>query len=159
MQNSLNFLNKEEEKKLSSKEQKIEIINIFKFLLLILGEDIYKIEDKNIINYTFKDIYNKYNVNNIKDLVLKIALENLQKLKLEQIENIKSLINDKEDILSPAMLLRLNRSVSYMTFILRDFYNYLFLKTEDGTKLYEIRAGIQDYDNLGEKIKKLKSIL
>ena len=57
------------------------------------------------------------------------------------------------------MLLRLNRSVSYMTFILRDFYNYLFLKTEDGTKLYEIRAGIQDYDNLGEKIKKLKSIL
>ena len=159
MQNSLNFLNKEEEKKLSSNEQKIEIINIFKFLLLILGEDISKIEDKNIINYTFKDIYNKYNVNNIKDLVLKIALENLQKLKLEQIENIKSLINDKEDILSPAMLLRLNRSVSYMTFILRDFYNYLFLKTEDGTKLYEIRAGIQDYDNLGEKIKKLKSIL
>ena len=159
MQNSLNFLNKEEEKKLSSNEQKIEIINIFKFLLLILGEDISKIEDKNIINYTFKDIYNKYNVNNIKDLVLKIALENLQKLKLEQIENIKSLINDKEDILSPAMLLRLNRSVSYMTFILRDFYNYLFLKTEDGTKLYEIRAEIQDYDNLGEKIKKLKSIL
>ena len=159
MQNSLNFLNKEEEKKLSTNEQKIEIINIFKFLLLILGEDISKIEDKNIINYTFKDIYNKYNVNNIKDLVLKIALENLQKLKLEQIENIKSLINDKEDILSPAMLLRLNRSVSYMTFILRDFYNYLFLKTEDGTKLYEIRAGIQDYDNLGEKIKKLKSIL
>ncbi len=159
MQNSLNFLTKDEENKLLSNEQKIEIINVFKFLLLIIGEDISKIEDKNIINYTFKDIYLKYKVTNIKDLVLKIALEKLQKLKLDQIESIKNLIHNKEDILSPAMLLRLNRSVSYMTFILRDFYNYLFFQTEDGTKLYEIRAGIQDYDSLGNKIKKLKSLM
>ena len=159
MQNSLNFLTKDEENKLLLNEQKIEIINVFKFLLLILGEDISKIEDKNIINYTFKDIYSKYKVTNIKDLVLKIALEKLQRLKIEQIESIKNLINNKEDILSPAMLLRLNRSVSFMTFILRDFYNYLFLQTEDGTKLYEIRAGIQDYDSLGNKIKRLKSLM
>ena len=158
MQNSLNFLTKDEEKKLLSNEQKIEIINIFKFLLLIIGEDISKIEDKNIINYTFNDIYSKYNVTNIKDLVLKIALEKLQKIKLQQIESINNLINNKEDLLSPAMLFRLNKSVSYMTFILRDFYNYLFLQTEDGTKLYEIRAGIQDYDSLGNKIKKLKTL-
>ena len=100
MQNSLNFLTKDEEKKLLSNEQKIEIINIFKFLLLIIGEDISKIEDKNIINYTFNDIYSKYNVTNIKDLVLKIALEKLQKIKLQQIESINNLINNKEDLLS-----------------------------------------------------------
>ena len=57
------------------------------------------------------------------------------------------------------MLLRLNKNVSYITYFLINFYNYLFLQTEDGTKLYEIRAGIQDYDSLGNKIKKLKTLI
>lgn len=76
----------------------------------------------------------------------------------KQFEQITELIKERPKILSSADLLKINRSMSYMTFILKEIYEYITAKLSDGTALFSLREAKREINELNERINKLKSL-
>jgi hypothetical protein len=74
-------------------------------------------------------------------------------------ENISNIIKNNPKILSSPDLLKINRSMSYMTFILREIYDYYSQKTPDGVHLFTIRNFKNEIQSLSEKLNKLESTI
>ena len=154
--NSLNFIDKEEENKLMNELQHPYITDYFKFLLILLNE---KIEgDKNIFQFFFKDLLEKYQAKNIKNLMIKNFVNNGIIIDEQQFNLMQNMILIKPDLLSPSTLLRYNRAVAYTAFFVKDLFSYLNLKTEDGKYYYQIRANLPK-NEYQDKINKLKLLL
>ena len=64
-QNGLNFVTKEEETSLATKEQPEEILNIFKLIHIIVNEDYEQIKPDELIENLTKNIFAKLNVENL----------------------------------------------------------------------------------------------
>ena len=155
----LTFITEENEKNLIENEQPNEIIIIFKVVLLFLEEDISNIKDNNIIKYLFVDIFEKYQVKNIKDLFLKYIINKINLLNEKYINEINNIIGDKPEILTPSEVIKYNRNVSYMTFIIKDIYYYLLEKTDDGIYFYQLREYNRKLIVLDKKLERLKKFL
>jgi len=155
--NSLNFIDKEEENKLMNELQHPYITEYFKLILTLLNEK--NDEDKNIFEFFFKDLLEKYKTNNIKNLLMKNFVNTEVIINDEQFNNIQKMIGIKPDLLSPATLLRYNRAVAYSAFFLKDLYSYLNLKTDDGKYYYyQLRTNLPK-NEYQDKIDKLKLLL
>ena len=154
--NSLNFIDKEEENKLINELQHPFITDYFKLILILLNEK--NNENKNIFEFIFKDLLEKYKVKNIKSLLLNNFVNSEIIINDEQFNSLQKMIMIKPDLLSPATLLRYNRAVAYSAFFLKDLFNYLNLKTEDGMYYYKLRTGLQK-NEFEEKINKLKLLI
>ena len=157
--NGLNFLTKNEIEILISKNQPKEILNIFKIILFFLGEDFSEIEDNNILQYFFNIIYKKYKISSIKELILKQLINNIQNIPIEFIKKAINLNKGNKDTLSPAMIFRHSRCVSYITFIINDLYKYITFKLENGLYLYELWDIKNKTEKMQNKINKLKMYL
>ena len=157
--NGLNFLTKNESEILISKNQTNQILNIFKIILYFLGEDFSDIDDNNLLKYFFNNIYKKYKVISIKELILKQLIINIQNIPIDFIKNAINLNKSNKDTLSPAMVFRHNRCVSYITFIISDLYKYITFKLENGLFLYELWDIKNKSEKLQNKINKLKFYL
>ena len=157
--NGLTFITEEDEKNLIENEQPNEIIIIFKVVLLFLEEDISNINYNKIIKYLFIDIFQKYQVKNIKDLFLKHIINKINLLNEKYINEINNIIGDKPELLTPSEVLKYNRNVSYMTFIIKDIYYYLFEKTDDGIYFYQLRQYNRNLIILDKKLERLKKFL
>ncbi len=155
--NGLMFISKEDEKNLIENEQPEEIIIIFKVVLLLLEEDISKIENNKILQYLFIDIFQKYKVENIQNLFLNHIINKVHLLGKKYINDINVIIGNKPELLTPAEVLKYNRNVSYMTFIIKDIYNFLLEKTDDGIFFYELREFNKQLIVLNKKLERLKS--
>ena len=154
--NSLNFIDKEEENKLMNELQHPFITDYFKLILILLNEK--NNENKNIFEFVFKDLLEKYKAKNIKSLLLNNFVNSEIIINDEQFNSLQKMIMIKPDLLSPATLLRYNRAVAYSAFFLKDLFNYLNLKTEDGMYYYKLRTGLQK-NEFEEKINKLKLLI
>ena len=154
--NSLNFIDKEEENKLMTELQHPLITDYFKLILILLNEK--NNENKNIFEFVFKDLLEKYKTKNFKNLLLKNFVNSKIIIDDEQFNSIQKMVMIKPDLLSPSTLLRYNRVVAYSAFFLKDLFNYLNLKTDDGKYYYKLRTGLpkNDYE---EKINKLKLLI
>ena len=157
--NGLNFLTKNESEILISKNQTNQILNIFKIILYFLGEDFSDIDDNNLLKYFFNNIYKKYKVISIKELILKQLIINIQNIPIDFIKKAINLNKSNKDTLSPAMVFRHNRCVSYITFIISDLYKYITFKLENGLFLYELWDIKNKSEKLQNKINKLKLYL
>jgi hypothetical protein len=69
------------------------------------------------------------------------------------------MVKENPKILSSPDLLKINRCVSYMTFILKEVCEFVCAKTPDETPLYSIRNLNRQVISLKEKIDNLNSIL
>jgi hypothetical protein len=156
--NSLNFIDKNEEKKLINEIQHPYIIELFKAVLILLNEYKNNTENKNIFEYLFNDILQKYKVKNIKKLMINNFVDDRITFNDEQFDLIQKMLVIKPDLFSPATLLRYNRAVAYFSFFVKDLFSYLNLKTEDGKYYYKIRATLPK-NKFQEKINKLKQLL
>ena len=160
--NSLNFITKNEEKRLMSETQHEYVVKIFKVILILLNEyknDIFENgeNEKNIFEFFFNDIYSKFNVDNIKDLFIKNFVDKIPLISDEQFKLICDIVNSTPGMLSPTTLLNYNRNVSYLTFFLSELYNYLNLKNNDNVYYYEVRNDYQKLNEYSDRINKLKS--
>lgn len=160
--NSLNFITKNEEQRLISEKQHIYVIKIFKIILILLNEynsSIFNDEEtentSKIFEYLFNDIYNKNNVNNIKDLFIKNFVDKIPLISDTQFNMIHKIVNEIPELLSPSTLLSYNRNVSYLTFFLSELYNYLTFKTNDDVYYYKIR---NEYSMLNQYIQKINNL-
>ena len=157
--NSLNFITKNEEQRLINESSHDYVIKIFKIILIFLKEDTNIKETTNIFEFLFKDIYNKNNVSNIKDLFIKNFVDKIPLIDDARFNMVNDIIKEVPDLLSPSTLLSYNRNVSYLIFFLSELYNYFSFKTNDDVYYYKIR---NDYFKLNEyinKINKLKTYL
>ena len=155
--NSLNFITKNEEQRLINEPSHDYVKLIFKIILIFLNE--YKEEITNIFEYLFNDVYKKYNVNNIKDLFIKIFVDKIPLINDERFNMINDIIKEVPDLLSPSTLLAYNRNVSYLIFFLSELYNYFAFKASDGVSFYKIRNDYFKLNELINKINKLKTYL
>ena len=74
----------------------------------------------------------------------------------KQIESIEKLFKDNPKIIVSPDLLKLNKCVSFMTFIIKEIYDYTILKSSDGALLVKIRSQISEYQMNKEKLEKIK---
>ena len=132
------------------------ITDYFKLILILLNEK--NNENKNIFEFVFKDLLEKYKTKNFKNLLLKNFVNSKIIIDDEQFNSIQKMVMIKPDLLSPSTLLRYNRVVAYSAFFLKDLFNYLNLKTDGGKYYYKLRTGLpkNEYE---EKINKLKLLI
>jgi hypothetical protein len=71
---------------------------------------------------------------------------------------MSELVKDHPKILSSGDLLKLSRSVSYMTFILKEIYEYTTAKLGDETPIFGIRKSYNDLVAMKDKLNHLKSL-
>lgn len=69
------------------------------------------------------------------------------------------MIKDHPKLLSSPDLLKLNRCVSYMTFIIKEIYDYYSLKTSDGTLVFKLRKAKANIQKLKEEAEKVQGLL
>ena len=157
--NSLNFITKNEEQRLINETQHDYVIKIFNIILIFLNEYNNIKENTNIFEFIFNDIYQKNNVNNIKDIFIKNFVDKIPLINDIQFKMVNDILKEVPDLLSPSTLLAYNRNVSYLIFFLSELYNYFSFKTNDNDFYYQLR---NDYLKLNEyinKINKLKTYL
>ena len=153
--NSLNFITKNEEQRLIDEPQHEYVIKIFKIILLFLNEYNNINENTNIFKYLFDEVYKKNNINNIKDLFIKIFVEKIPLIDDKRFNEVNDIIKEVPDLLSPSTLLAYNRNVSYLIFFLSELYNYFSFKTNDDVCFYKIR---NDYFKLNQYINKINNL-
>ena len=164
--NSLNFITKNEEQRLINEEQHEYVIKIFTIVLILLNEyDNFKTNTKEndnkskVFEFLFNDIYQKNNVDNIKDLFIKYFVDKIPLISDIQFNMINDIIRETPELLSPSTLLAYNRNVTYLIFFLSELYNYLMVKANDDIYYYKIRNQFFELKHYINKINKLKIYL
>jgi hypothetical protein len=66
---------------------------------------------------------------------------------------MKKMIENNPKLLVPNDLIKVNKCVSYMAFMLKEIYEFATMKTADSTFLYVIRDNKSKYNELLEKQK------
>ena len=92
----------------------------------------------------------------IKELFFSHIVKNANNLTQNQINVLAKILRENPSMLSSTEILKINRSISYMIFIFKELFAFIFQKTQDGTFYYVIREGYKELNMLGEKIKRLK---
>lgn len=73
----------------------------------------------------------------------------------EQNEKVRDMMNENPNMLSSSHLIKLNRSVSYMTFIMKEIYDFNNQKVE-GTPINELREVYQEINSLKQSLNGMK---
>ena len=126
--NGLNFITNDERDNLISKEQPNEVILLFSIILILLNEKYESIPRNKIIEYFFKEIFKQYKVETLKQLFLQNIIKNCNYLNNDQLEKIEELIKANPALTSSSDMFRINRNISYMTFILKEIIQFIFQK-------------------------------
>ncbi len=87
----------------------------------------------------------------LESLFLNYITPNL-KFSEKQYNNMRELIKENPNLLSPSDLLKMNRCLSYMSFFLKEIYDFCSGKLSDGTPAYKIRGMKNELNFLRERI-------
>ena len=88
-------------------------------------------------------------------MIIQVVLNNLNFSK-NQIDSIINLFETFPKLLNSSELLKLNKVVSYASFILKEIYEFQTTKTSEGEYLYIIKDIKKKNDDLQLKIEDLK---
>jgi len=70
----------------------------------------------------------------------------------EKYEKMNSIVQQNPNVLSSHYLIRLNRCVSYMTFFLKEIYDFNSMKTMDGMLVYKLRNIQKEISDMTKRI-------
>ena len=109
---------------LNDDNQKKEYYSYIKLLYLLLDENYYNINDKELINELYKNI-NKKGYNNIKNYLYFINIKNLKENKvMENIDKINELLNDIPEFLDFQNSLKYSKFISYNSYLIKEIINF-----------------------------------
>ena len=80
-------------------------------------------------------------------------------LSQNQIDNINNIILLNPKVLNPSHILKINNSASFLTFIIREIYEYACIMNEDGQCIAKSRKIYFKYLEMQKKLTKLRSII
>ena len=75
----------------------------------------------------------------------------------EQILHINKIISSNKNVLNSTHFLKINKAVAYITFIIKEIYDYINIKLNNTTYLCEIKKIRNEILNLKEKNKLIKN--
>lgn len=165
------MITKEDELALCKRPQAREILNIFTALYVILNENPYAVPTRDLVVNMIKVLLNKYEVDSISKYWLIIySFTPLGNLLLDIIPK-KAIVTDQQmDLLmeikegSPNILIsseiaKISKAASYISFVLQELYDYIFVQYSDGTTLYQVKKAIKEGTIIEEKIAFLQNYL
>ena len=167
---SLTYITKEEEQNLTKKDSiPKEITVIFKILYYFLDENFNDETPANqLIGNFITSVFEKHKVNDIKSLITNYIDQN-KDLKLNKVkyDNLENLFNSCPNIITAQEIAKINRPISYITFILKEIKQFINLKTKDNAyycydiknkneELNQIKKKIEEIENNKNKTKKIK---
>ena len=76
-----------------------------------------------------------------------------------QYNHLNDIIRSNPKVLSSPDFIKINRCVSYMTFIIKEAWEYYSLRASDGTMIYNLRKINIERTHLKEKILNLQNLL
>ncbi len=77
----------------------------------------------------------------------------------DQYDSLMDIFSEHPRILNSSDFLKINRSVSYMTFIIKELFDYYTAKTTDGIPLYKLKSIVLKMDALRESILYMKKFI
>ena len=145
------------------------MLNIFKLIYIIIDQKYEEGENsdsQNIIQYLVGDLFKKLRVENLSIIIFLYFVESLflnyithnLKISQQQYDAMCDLIKEHPNLLSPTDLLKMNRCLSYMSFFLKEIYDYSSAKLSDGTPAFKIKNMKSEITQLREKIFMLKKM-
>ena len=139
---SLMFLTKEEMENLAKKGNlSKEFSDLFKIILYILDIKLDEnLQNEDLLQFLISELFLKTNKKNLM-LVISEYLSNNKELNLtqEKIDKIENIIKSNEVILSITEMAKKNRIISYSTFLIKEFHEFINKKTSDGIFYYELK--------------------
>ena len=161
-QNSLSFVTKAEEANLIKKNDLHNDIGLlFKLVYIIIDEEY---EDDTPPNKLIENLVNvvfpKYEVSDVKNLLLNYVNKNKGiKIDDKKYTKMSNIIETNSKILTSMHMARLNRPISYLTFFVKEAYDYVKLQTSDGVYYYELRNKSEKLSTLKERVDVLKKLI
>lgn len=167
--NGLNFVRTEDENNLVNKEQPEEILEFFKVIYVLLKEPFKDIPKNELIIYMKNTLFPKFGVDSfskqtflniflIETLIISYMVNNVS-ISEEQYNSLCTIYQTNPKILNSSDFLKLNRSVSYMTFIIKELFDYCTAKTIDGLPIFKLRESAKKIQNLKDDIEKMHKYL
>ena len=141
---SMMFVKKEEiEKLIKNYEGNIpkEICDTFKLLLYILDLPFDEnLTNQELLEFFMSEVLVKPNIPNLM-VSMSQFFENNKEINItkEKYEKIDNIIKEDNLILSTTDMARKNRFISYCSFLIREYYKFINLKTSDEIPYYEMR--------------------
>lgn len=77
----------------------------------------------------------------------------------DQFEALNAIYNANQKVLNSSDFLKINRSVSYMTFIVKELFDYFMAKTSDGIPLFLLKEYKQRMSNMREVVAYMQKYL
>lgn len=155
--NGLNFIRAEDENNLILKEQPEEIIDFFKLIYVLLQEPYQHLSNTEILPNLKNNLFSKVGADSFSKLYFyfleSLILNLIAKVTFteDQYHNLVQIYNSNPKILSSSDFLKVNRSVSYMTFIVKELFDFYTARTNDGIPIFrlkEYRVKIQTIKDL-----------
>jgi hypothetical protein len=169
-QNGLNFITKEEEllfshENLVNLPAREEINAILKIIYILIRQNYEKIEENLLGDQLINKILSKMKIDNLSNDTFKILETLFQNvicnnllLSNDQISKIISIVEKTENVLNPTYILKSCKVIAYVTFIIKEIYEYLTVKAHDGTPILYLRKHRNNLKKLKEKYSKLKKL-
>jgi glutaredoxin 2 len=111
---------------------------------------------ENLVNVVFP----KYEVSDVKNLLLNYVNKNKGiKIDDKKYTKMSNIIETNSKILTSMHMARLNRPISYLTFFVKEAYDYVKLQTSDGVFYYELRNKSEMLTKLKERVDVLKKLI
>ena len=140
---SLMFVTKEEIENLIKKGNvSKEFADIFKIILYILDIKYDEnLEGEELLQFFISEILVKDNKKNLMVVISEFFSKNEDlNLTREKIEKVENIIKTDDMTLSIPEMAKKNRLISYCTFLIKEFHEFITKKTSDGIPHYELKA-------------------
>ncbi len=111
------------------------------------------------------DSFSKLLKNNIlkyillESLILNHLVNSVSDISEEQYNSLVTIHHTNPKILNSSDFLKLNRSVSYMTFIIKELFDYCTAKTSDGIPIFKLKEAARKINDLKSDIEKMHKYL
>lgn len=160
-QNGLNFITKEDEMLLCSlpyDENNENIFDMFRFIYILLNEEFSNFKSEKIIPNLFNVIMPKYNSSNLKHLFEFTICTNLN-ISLNQYHKIEGLLKKNNKFFFSHIIFKISKPASYLTFIIKEIYEFIRMRTDKGEMVLFLRQDMMDLDLLKQNQKKIGDLL
>ena len=161
-QNSLAFITKEEEKKISENTKNpIEIKLIFQVVYYLLDEHFdEKKQASFLIKHLLNEVCSKHNAKDLKSLIINYYNKHKHlNLSPKKFNNIEKILKENKKILDNKEIAKISRPISYLTFYINEANKYMNLKTKDDIYYYEVRHMNEMLNKYKEEVKKINNLL
>ena len=158
--NSLVFVKRDEIENILTKGNfQAEINDIFKILLYIFDIPFDEnLENENLINFFMSEVMDKNGVKELKSFTTNYISKNKDlNITKEKYDKIHSIIVADDKVLSSMEIIKICRSISYCTLLIREINEFMNYKTLDEVPIYELKLKNKRLKELKYKLATLEN--